>query len=334
MKTAQRTMMPFVDGLSPLTDKSKQVPQYGGGTFDKRRTDFDGNSGGDHKFIGPEPDGVNYAVGGFFRNETDIENGDRDIEYSTEIVVIDMDRNEHVYPEKDYVQVMKDWANKRYIMMTRRGRQMSRSASSSKEGSDIVPVIADVVSACFKMECESMKFGKKEVGSCFAIDKSLFVTCAHVISRRQEDTSSISCFVVESGRRHRAVPVKVDYDRDLAIVSCKTVRHSFLQLKGISSMKVGSDILCVGSPYGYDNNVSKGMISSIGRNLGQGDDSYFFVDLAVYPGSSGGPVVDSADGTVIGVAAMIVQPTGNYGLNAAIPSEYVTKMISEVGNGI
>jgi S1-C subfamily serine protease len=327
---AHRTTMPFDGGLSPVTDKSKQSPWYGGGPGDKERTTFDSNMGGDHKFIGVEPDGVSHAVGGFFRNETEIESGDRDINYSTEIIVLDVEHKEHVYPDSDYEKVMKDWSKKRYIMMTRRGRKPDRQASSG-EKQDIIPVIADVMSACFKMECESSKYGKMEIGSCFAIDETLFVTCAHVISRRQEDPKSVSCYLVESGRRHRVIPIEVDYDRDLALMSCETVKHTYLGMKGISAMKTGADILCVGSPYGYDNNVSRGMISSIGRSVGTDSvGSYFFVDLAVYPGSSGGPIIDVLDGVVIGVAAMIVQPTGNYGLNAAIPSEYVNQLMTEM----
>jgi S1-C subfamily serine protease len=43
----------------------------------------------------------------------------------------------------------------------------------------------------------------------------------------------------------------------------------------------------------------------------------------VFPGNSGGPVIDVRDGSAIGVAAVIVDSVGNYGLNAAIPSDYV-----------
>lgn len=327
---SQRTTMPFTDGLSPVTDKSKQAPWYGGGTFDDGRKSFDLNMGGDHQFTGGERDGVSHAIGGFFRNETDIESGDRDIFYATEIVVLDENNNEHVYPYSDYDKVMKEWSSKKYIMMTRRVSGHQKQASSSDSAGDITPVIADVISACFKVECESSKYGKMEIGSCFSVDEDKFITCAHVLSRNQEEPNSLSCYIVEAGKRFKAIPLKVDYDRDLAIISCRSLKHTYLNMKGISSMNIGSEILCVGSPYGYDNNVSKGIVSSIGRNVGKDKWSYFFVDLAVYPGSSGGPIIDTKDRSVIGVAAMIVQPTGNYGLNAAIPSEYAMKMLSEI----
>jgi S1-C subfamily serine protease len=329
IRKAHRTTMPFTDGLSGLTDKSKQVPQYGGGTLDKGRAEFDANSGGDHKFTQPEPDDASHAVGGLFLGEFE-PGGDIDIPYETEVVVVDMKGKEHVDTEHDFNTVVEMWSGKPTRAIFRRKRQMMDKAASSGNKSDLVPVIADILSACFKMECESPKFGKKEIGSCFAVSQDTFVTCAHVISRRREDPSSVSCFVVESDKRHRAIPITVDYDLDIAVFKCLTMKHTYLEMKGISSMSAGAEILAVGSPYGYDNNVSKGMISSIKRNVDEkGAVSYFFVDLAIYPGSSGGPIVDVTDRNVVGVAAMIVQPVGNYGLNAAIPSEYVTRILSK-----
>jgi serine protease Do len=109
----------------------------------------------------------------------------------------------------------------------------------------------------------------------------------------------------------------------LALIKCNAVKHTVLGYKTIDDVPIASEIACVGSPYGYDNNVSAGILSSKGRSIE--DDTgiqYFFMDLSIFPGSSGGPVVDLNDGLTIGIVAIIVRSVGSYGLNAAIPMDY------------
>jgi serine protease Do len=226
------------------------------------------------------------------------------------------------------------WRGK-YKTIERREKIKAMAATGAvpdyRSGSGISHIVANVMPGCFKIESESVKHGKKEVGSCFSIADGIFLTCAHAISKERESPSDVSVFIIEGDNRYRAVPLDVDYDMDLAIVSCDTIRHFPLSLKSIQDVAVGSEIMCVGSPFGYDNNVSRGIMSSKGRIVeGAGEISYFFIDLAVYPGSSGGPVIDLSDGRVIGVAAIIVDSVGNYGINAAIPSDYVARRFSDI----
>ncbi len=321
---AYRTTRPFEGGLSPVTDKTRNnQPQMGGGPHEKPRKDFDSNMGGDHKFIGPDPDGLNYAVGGPFWGEWS--KSGTDVPYSVEVIVMDAHGKEHVYDDMAIDDVMKEWNDKSYKSISRRVKNKVQAAFGDSS-SGIAHVVANVMPGCFKIESESPRYGKKEVGSCFAVTDGEFVTCAHAISKNSESPSDVSVFIIEGEKRHRAIVVDVDYDMDLAIVECDTVRHFPLHLKSIEKVPVGEEIMCVGSPFGYDNNVSRGILSSKGRLVdAAGEISYFFIDLSVYPGNSGGPVIDILDGTVIGVAAIIVDSVGNYGINAAIPSDYVAR---------
>ena len=190
---------------------------------------------------------------------------------------------------------------------------------------------SDVLSGCFKIESESYSSQTKEVGSAFYIRGDTLVTCAHVISRqRDQDFSNIAIFVIDADRRFVAKVLDIDYDLDIALLYCDAVQHTTLPVKSIKKVGVGHDVLCVGSPYGYDNNVSQGIISSKDRIVGNRPAKYFFVDLSVYPGSSGGPVIDKKDGHVIGVASIIVESVGNYGLNAAIPIDACLERFGEV----
>jgi hypothetical protein len=331
---AYRTTMPFNGGLSPLTDKvRKNQPQLGGGPYDKPRKDFDNNMGGDHKFIGPDPDGLSHAI--MHPMWDDWARSGTDVPYAVEIVVVDSDGKEHVYDDMSMEQVMINWQKdgKSYKMIMRREKKQlaANTVKVATSAMDISPIVSKILPGCFKIEGESAKYGKKEIGSCFAVEEGKFVTCAHAISKKLEDPNDISIFIVEGENRHRAYPIDVDYDMDIAVVQCDTIRHFPLQVKSIEEVSVGSGIVCVGSPFGYDNNVSRGMVSSKGRVVeGDGRISYFFIDLAVYPGNSGGPVVDLSDGRVIGVAAVIINSVGNYGINAAIPIDYVIRRFPDV----
>jgi len=331
---AYRTTMPMNGGLSPVTDKTRwNQPQLGGEPNSKQRKMFDETMGGDHKMIGPDPDGVNYAVGGPFWGEWS--KSGVDVPYAVEIVVIDMDGKEHVYDDMTMEQVMEEWekSGREYKIMVRREKRKvaAMTVNAASSSMDISSLVASILPGCFKIEGESAKYGKKEVGSCFAVADGKFVTCAHAISKKNENPDDISIFIIEGENRHRAYPIDVDYDMDLAVVECDTLRHFPLRVKSISEVPVGSGIACVGSPFGYDNNVSRGIVSSKGRIVDEeGAISYFFIDLAVYPGNSGGPVVDISDGRVIGVAAVIINSVGNYGINAAIPIDYVVRRFSDV----
>jgi len=206
----------------------------------------------------------------------------------------------------------------------------SRAAQKVQKESLFVSLVADILSSCFKIESESYKHKVKEVGSGFYIDRNYMLTCAHVITKYKEDPDDIGIFVIDGVDKFPARVVDIDYELDCAILYCDATKHNNLIPKKAESVDVGIEIICVGSPYGYDNNVTKGILSSKDRQVKDEKIPYFFVDLAVYPGSSGGPVVDVADGKVFGMAAVIIESVGNYGLNAGIPIEVCLERFSNI----
>jgi S1-C subfamily serine protease len=336
MKEAYRTTKPFDGGLSPPTDKSNTWPWFGGSTFDKPRKDFDKMMGGDHMFTEDNADGTSKHTDGksYWVNDRFHGEGELDLDaVNEEYVVFTNDGKELIFPDHSFAQIirkLREIGKEPVSIRKRHVRALGNSplvkkAASEEEG--FFSSVANILPACFKIESEDYSAGKKETGSGFYVKDDLMLTCAHVVTREPDvDLSDISVYVVDYDRRYPAEVVDIDYDLDLALIRCDAVQHTSLDYKETDKIEIGDEIVCVGSPYGYDNNVTKGILSSKNRPVDDHDEvQYFFMDLSVFPGSSGGPVVDERDGLVIGIAAVIVKSVGNYGLNAAIPIEYAIK---------
>jgi serine protease Do len=89
--------------------------------------------------------------------------------------------------------------------------------------------------------------------------------------------------------------------------------------------------LAIGSPFGFDNSVSAGVVSAKGRSLpGDGYVPFIQTDAAVNPGNSGGPLFN-ARGEVVGITSQIFSRTGGYqGLSFAIPIDLATKVKDQI----
>src|SRR5260370_1302709 len=83
-------------------------------------------------------------------------------------------------------------------------------------------------------------------------------------------------------------------------------------------------VLAIGNPFGFEETVTEGIISSKGRpNRVDGFGDYLQTDAAINPGNSGGPLINLT-GEVIGINTAIISPTGGWlGLGFAIPSNTV-----------
>jgi S1-C subfamily serine protease len=97
---------------------------------------------------------------------------------------------------------------------------------------------------------------------------------------------------------------------------------------------VGQDVLAIGNPFGFDQTLTTGIISALGREIDSMDGvpirDVIQTDAAINPGNSGGPLLDSA-GRLIGVNTAIVSPSGGYaGLGFAIPVDTVNWVVPEL----
>jgi S1-C subfamily serine protease len=125
-------------------------------------------------------------------------------------------------------------------------------------------------------------------------------------------------------------------EKDLAVLRIDAPRASLVPLSiGRSvDLKVGQSVLAIGNPFGFDQTLTTGIISALGREIDSRDGvpirDVIQTDAAINPGNSGGPLLDSA-GRLIGVNTAIVSPSGGYaGLGFAIPVDTVNWVVPQL----
>jgi len=201
------------------------------------------------------------------------------------------------------------------------------------QNQDKVQVVSESLKRTFKVESIDTYHSIKETGAAFCIAPNIFITCAHVIVNYNKAIETeldiddfkdqVSVQIIQGGHRLPAEVIALNGAWDIAILRAEIDVEPFSL--DISSMQIGDDILTIGSPHGFENNVSFGNIGSIGRQIygHQGAPKYFFIDAPVFQGNSGGPIVKVNSGEVIGMLTSIVAQDGNYGLNVGLPSYYL-----------
>ncbi len=125
-------------------------------------------------------------------------------------------------------------------------------------------------------------------------------------------------------------------EKDLAVLHIETPRSVLRPIAvGTSAdLQVGQTVLAIGNPFGYDQTLTTGIVSALGREItsvhGVPIRNVIQTDAAINPGNSGGPLLDSA-GRLIGVNTAIVSPSGSYaGVGFAIPVDTVNWVVPQL----
>jgi S1-C subfamily serine protease len=216
-------------------------------------------------------------------------------------------------------------------------RYLSRVAQGTKEEeANRVALIAESINKVFMVDSINTAKGVRETGSAFCVAPGYFLTCAHVVESYNKSTmegatafgQSAIIKLIQEGRSYPAQLVDFDLKLDLAMLRAD-INVEALQIG--DDINIGEDVVVIGSPHGYENNVSIGVIGGTERKVYDYEEAppYTFIDAAVFPGSSGGPVIKSDNGKVIGMITLIVSTEGEYGLNAALPSSYIKRFCSK-----
>lgn len=162
-------------------------------------------------------------------------------------------------------------------------------------------------------------------------DRGNIVTNFHVI----KDASRAEVTLAE-GSTWEAKLVGYSREKDLAVLHIDAPRSQLqsIRLGTSSDLKVGQSVLAIGNPFGFDQTLTTGIVSALGREIESTDGvpirDVIQTDAAINPGNSGGPLLDSA-GRLIGVNTAIVSPSGGYaGVGFAIPVDTVNWVVPQL----
>ena len=163
------------------------------------------------------------------------------------------------------------------------------------------------------------------VGSGFIIDSNgLILTNAHVV----EGANTIYVTLTDK-REYKAKLLGMDKRTDVAVVKIDARDLPKLPLGDSSRVRVGEWVLAIGSPFGLENTVTAGIVSAKSRDTG---DYLPFIqtDVAVNPGNSGGPLLNTA-GQAIGINSQIFSRSGGYmGISFAIPIDEAIRVADQL----
>jgi serine protease Do len=165
------------------------------------------------------------------------------------------------------------------------------------------------------------------MGSGFIVGADgIIMTNAHVV----EDASEVTVKLTDR-REYRAKVLGSDPKTDIAILKIDARNLPVVTLGSTKNLEVGEWVLAIGSPFGFDNTVTAGVVSAKGRSLP--DDSavpFIQTDVAVNPGNSGGPLFN-ARGEVVGINSQIYSRSGGYqGVSFAIPVDVAIRVKDQI----
>src|ERR1700730_9233252 len=153
-------------------------------------------------------------------------------------------------------------------------------------------------------------------GSGFIINSDGYIlTNTHVVANADEVTVRLT-----DRREFPAKVIGADERTDVAVIKINAANLPTVRLGDPTKIKPGQWVLAIGSPFGFENSATAGIISATSRSL-PSDNYVPFIqtDVAVNPGNSGGPLFNLA-GEVIGINSQIFSRTGGYmGVSFAIP---------------
>jgi serine protease Do len=170
-------------------------------------------------------------------------------------------------------------------------------------------------------------FENKSLGSGFIISADGFIlTNAHVVDGADEVVVKLT-----DKRELKAKVIGADKRTDVALIKIETSGLPTVKLGEPAKLRVGEWVVAIGSPFGFENTVTAGIVSAKGRSLPQENFVPFIqTDVAINPGNSGGPLFN-LKGEVVGINSQIYSRSGGYqGIAFAIPIDVAMEIQSQL----
>ena len=213
---------------------------------------------------------------------------------------------------------------------------------SEQVGPAVVQIFAAGYNTTLGNTESSLLSREQSSGSGVILDPEGFIlTNAHVVqgarrvqvllARSLRGTAGGASLLKPRGKMVEAQIVGIDHETDLAVLRIPDRELPFLELGDSDELKQGQLVLAFGSPFGLENSVTLGVVSSVARQF-QPEDPVVYIqtDAPINPGNSGGPLVD-AHGKVMGINTFIVsQSGGNEGVGFAVPSNIAKSVFTQI----
>ena len=171
----------------------------------------------------------------------------------------------------------------------------------------------------------------RAIGSGIVYDSSgHIITSNHVVADYQKIR-----VVFHNGDSYTAQVTGTDPFADLAVIKVNASPQTLhtLPLGNSSKLRIGDEVIAIGSPFGLTGSMTSGIVSQLGRILNPPDIGSFSIpnviqtDTAINPGNSGGPLLND-QGEVIGINTAIQTQTGEFsGVGFAIPSNTMKRIV-------
>jgi len=152
------------------------------------------------------------------------------------------------------------------------------------------------------------------------------VTNNHVV-----DGASKVEVTTDDGKTYSAKVIGTDARTDLALIKVEGGSNFPFAKLADGKPRIGDWVLAVGNPFGLGGTVTAGIVSAMGRDIGNGPyDDFIQIDAPVNKGNSGGPAF-STEGDVVGVNTAIYSPSGgSVGIAFSIPASTVKSVVAQL----
>ncbi len=174
------------------------------------------------------------------------------------------------------------------------------------------------------------EFQNNSLGSGFIISTDGYIlTNAHVVEAADEINVKLN-----DKREFKAKVIGSDKRTDIALIKIEASGLPAVKFGDPNKLKVGEWVIAIGSPFGFENTVTAGIVSAKGRSLPQENFVPFIqTDAAVNPGNSGGPLFNMR-GEVVGINSQIYSRTGGFmGLSFSIPIDVANDVATQLKTG-
>ncbi|MHB1187702.1 DegQ family serine endoprotease [Thiobacillus sp.] len=167
-------------------------------------------------------------------------------------------------------------------------------------------------------------------GSGFIVSSDGYIlTNAHVV----RDADEVEVKLIDK-RKFIAKVIGADNRTDVAVIKITASNLPMVKLGDPANLRVGEAVAAIGSPFGFENSVTAGIVSAKGRSLpSESYVPYIQTDVPINPGNSGGPLFNMK-GEVVGINSQIYSRSGGYqGVSFAIPIDVAMEVADQLKRG-